>query len=178
MRGGLSGLGTAFPIGEALPSLYAEDGYTQRLTEALDEVLAPVFTTLDCLDSYLSPELAPEDLLEWLAGWVALSLDEHWTVRQRRAMIARAVTDSRARGTLHGLRDQLRLLTGTDLEVVDTGGCVWSDEPGAPLPGSVANQVLIKAPGLDPDRVRALAERMLPAHVRVVVDGGTAPADA
>ncbi|MBO3746874.1 hypothetical protein J5X84_12415 [Streptosporangiaceae bacterium NEAU-GS5] len=170
MRGAIDGLGTAFPIGEELPALYAEDDFAQRFTQALDEVLAPVFTTLDCLDSYLSPALTPEDLLDWLARWVALPLDEQWTLAQRRAMIARAVLDSRTRGTLSSLRDQLRLLTGKPLEVADTGGCVWSDEPGGELPGSVANQVLVRAPGEDPERIRALAEPMLPAHVRIVVD--------
>jgi phage tail-like protein len=169
MRGAIDGLGTAFPLGEALPALYAEDDYTQRLTRALDEVLAPVFTTLDCLDSYLSAELTPEDMLDWLARWVALPLDEQWTVPQRRAMIVRAVQDSRTRGTLASLRDQLRLLTGVALEVADSGGCVWSDDPGGDLPGSVANQVLVHAPGEDPDRIRALADPMLPAHIRLVV---------
>ena len=46
MRAGLHGLPVAHPIGEQLPAVYADDDFTQRMTSALDDVLAPVFATL------------------------------------------------------------------------------------------------------------------------------------
>ena len=69
MRGAVPGLPTPHPIGLALPALYLDDGFTQRFTAGLDEVLAPVLLTLDCLDAYLDLELAPPDFLDWLAGY-------------------------------------------------------------------------------------------------------------
>ena len=53
MRTAVPGLVTPHPIGRPLPALYLDDDFTQRLTAGLDEVLAPVLLTLDCLDAYL-----------------------------------------------------------------------------------------------------------------------------
>ena len=58
--------------------MYQDDSFALGFTAALDEVLAPVFNSLDNLDSYLDPELSPEDFLDWLAGWLGLVLDEDW----------------------------------------------------------------------------------------------------
>jgi hypothetical protein len=56
-RGLLPGLGSPQPIGMLLPALYQEDGFAQRLTAALDEVMAPVFATLDNLEACFDPML-------------------------------------------------------------------------------------------------------------------------
>src|SRR4029453_7641000 len=73
MRATAAGLATPPPIGEHLPALFQEDEFAQRFVGALDEVLAPVFAVLDCLDAYLDPWLAPPDFVDWLADWVALT---------------------------------------------------------------------------------------------------------
>jgi phage tail-like protein len=63
----IAGLGSPHPLGSGLPALYQEDDLAQRLLAALDEVLAPVISTLDNFDRYLEPSLAPLDFVEWLA---------------------------------------------------------------------------------------------------------------
>jgi len=129
MRGTTPDLGTAYPLGALLPALLQEDPLLMRFTEAIDEVLAPAISALDCLAAYVDPALAPPDYLGWLAGWVGIDLDETWPVELQRAEIARAVTLHRGRGTVDGLRQQLELVTGGQVEVVDTGGISWSVEP-------------------------------------------------
>ena len=47
------------------------------LTTGLDQVLAPVFSTLDGLEAYVDPGTAPSDFLDWLASWVGIELDQH-----------------------------------------------------------------------------------------------------
>lgn len=175
MRAGVADLPTPHPIGERLPAVYLEDDFTQRFTAALDTVLAPVFATLDCFAGYLDPRLAPPDFVDWLAGWVALGLDESWSQQQRRELVANAVELHRWRGTSRGLADHVRLLTGGEVEVADSGGCSSSDRPGGPLPGSGPPRVLVRVWVPDPDavdRVRldtAVAEAV-PAHVRATVE--------
>ena len=83
MRGMVAGLASPHPLGAALPALYQEDAFAQRLTASLDEVLSPIFASLDGLASYLDPALAPDDFLDWLAGWVGVSLDETWPIERR-----------------------------------------------------------------------------------------------
>ncbi len=90
MRGIVDGLPSPHPLGSTLPPIYLDDNLTQRITAGLDEVLAPVLNVLDNLDAYLDPALAPSDFYEWLAGWVAVVLDERWSPDRQRALIAQA----------------------------------------------------------------------------------------
>ncbi len=174
MRTGLDEAPTAHPIGQALPAVYQEHEFVQRLTDALDEVLAPVLLTLDSFAAYIDPHLAPEDFLDWLAGWVAYPLDDSWTPARRRALVAEAVQLHRWRGTRRGLVKHVELLTGGTVEVVDTGGCSWSPRPGSKPPGSPVPRIEVTvraragAP-IDPARIRTLIVDSLPAHIPVTV---------
>lgn len=179
MRAGINHPPTAHPIGHALPAVYHEHEFVQQFTAALDEVLAPVLTTLDCFAAYLDPHTAPEDFLDWLAGWVALSLDDTWTLRQRRALVAAAVELHRWRGTRKGLAQHVELLTGGTVEVVDNGGSGWSPRPGSPPPGTPVPHIEVTVrtradTTVDPDRIRKLIVDSLPAHVPVTVRAVTA----
>jgi phage tail-like protein len=161
----------AHPIGERLPAVYAEDDFAQRMTSALDDVLAPVFATLDCFPDYLDPILAPADFVEWLSGWVAFSLDEGWSLAQRRALVANAVELHRWRGTNRGLAAHVRLLTLGDVEIVDSGVCTVSPQPTASVSTSAAH-VEVRVAVVDPrtiDEPRLLAAivEAVPAHVTV-----------
>jgi phage tail-like protein len=170
MRGPIEGLESPHPLGQALPALFQEDGFTQRFTAAFDEVLAPVFCTLDNLEAYFDPHLAPSDFVAWLAGWVGLTLDEHWPVDRQRALIARAAELYRWRGTARGLVAHVALYTGTEPEVVDSGGCEWSATPGAALPGTTEPRLTVRVRVADPSsvdrqRIEAIVAAAKPAHV-------------
>jgi phage tail-like protein len=65
---------------------------------------------------YLDPGRTPREFLDWLAGWVAVSLAEDWTEDEQRRFLARAVPLYRLRGTARGLIELLRAYTG-DLPV-------------------------------------------------------------
>ncbi|GAA0261859.1 phage tail protein [Saccharothrix mutabilis subsp. mutabilis] len=177
MRTGGPTLPTPHPLADRLPAVYLEDEFTQRFLAALDEVLAPVFTALDGFAGYLDPKVAPEDFLDWLAHWVALDVGEGWSVLQRRALVANAVQLHRWRGTRRGLIAHVRLLTGGQVEVVDSGGCTSSDRPGAPLPDTGPARVVVRVRVADPgavDRVRlsAAIAAAVPAHVVVELEVG------
>src|SRR5918997_2793201 len=112
MRGLIADMDSPHPIGMRLPGLYVDDDFTQRFVSAFDQALAPIFATLDCLPAYLDPRLAPEDFLDWLAGWVGLPLDESWTLERRRELVSRAVELHRWRGTRRGIAEHVALVTG------------------------------------------------------------------
>ncbi|HEU4422529.1 MAG TPA: phage tail protein [Pilimelia sp.] len=176
MRTAIPDLPVAQPMGMSLPAVYLDDDFTQRLTQALDEVLAPVLLTLDCLSYYFDPRVCPADILEWIAGWVALTLDDTWTLEQRRALVANAVELHRWRGTRRGLADHVRLVTGVDVEVSESGGCTWSADSGGPLPGRPEPYVEVAVKqgqpvGVDDRWLRAMIADAVPAHVQVRVRG-------
>lgn len=168
-RGTVDGMASAHPLGELLPGVYLEDSLAQRFTEGLDTVLAPVFLTLDCLDAYLDPWLTPCDFLPWLASWLGIELDETWPDSRRRAMVAAARLHS-DRGTRGGLVDYLRLLTGGEVELTESGGTRWSAEPGASPPGTATPRLQVIVRVSDPNSVnRARLDRAVrdarPAHL-------------
>jgi phage tail-like protein len=175
MRALVPGLASAHPMGAALPALYVGDDFTQRFTAAFDESLAPVLCTLDNLEHYLSPELAPPDFVEWLGMWVGATLDENWPDDRRRAAVARASAMHRRRGTVSGLAEQIALFTGGVAEVIDNGGVSWSAEPGSALPGTDAPSLTVRVRAPDPaavdqGRLDALVAYAKPGHVPHTVE--------
>jgi phage tail-like protein len=157
VRGLVDGLPSPHPIGALLPALYQEDGFVQRFTSGLDEVIAPALAVLDNLPSYLDPVLTPDDFLPWLAGWVGIALDENWPLARRRQLVARAGDLYRARGTARGLSEQVELLTGSAPRIEESGGTVWSPTPGAAPPGKAVAELVVtvrEVPGQPVDRRR------------------------
>jgi phage tail-like protein len=183
VRGSVAGLASPHPLGPALPALYQEDDFAQSMMSALDEVLAPVVSTIDNIDAYLDPYLTPEDFLTWLGGWVGLAIDETWTIERRREAVGRAVELYRRRGTALGLEQQIEIHTGGTVEIIENGGTAWSIDPGGEMPGSPKPLVVVRVhvedpKSIDPVRLDALVGAAKPAHVehRVeIVRAGKAP---
>jgi phage tail-like protein len=169
-------LPTPVPLGSMLPDIYRRhDDNVLRFTEALDEVLAPIWLALDCYEAYLDPMLAPLDFVELLAGWVGFPLDRNWSPAQTRRLVAHAVELYRRRGTRRGIEELVRAYTGVVPVVEDSGGTVASEDPGGAAPGSAepAVRVLVELPeqtAADLTRLTRLIAANVPAHVRVSVE--------
>lgn len=175
MRGSIAALPNPHPFGPSLPALYQEDDFTQAFLAALDEVLAPVIQTLDNLDTYFDPYLTPDDFLSWLGTWVAIAIDDQWSVERRREAVARAVELYRLRGTAVGLGRQIEIYTGGTVEIVENGATAWSIDPGGELPGSPKPLVVVRVrvddpKSIDVSRVDALVAAAKPAHVEHKVE--------
>ena len=181
-RAYVPGLPSPHPLGDRLPAMYLEDSLVQRMTVAFDEVLAPIFSSLDNLDAYVDPDLAPEDFLLWLGDWVGLSLDESWPVERRRAVLAAAAGLYRVRGTARGLAAYLQILTGAGVEIEETGGTAYSTGADVEPPGSPNFAMVVKLRAgevghLDMARIEALVTAAKPAHVVHRIEVVSAPAE-
>ncbi|GEC09582.1 phage tail protein [Streptomyces spinoverrucosus] len=168
-RGTIPGLPTPHPIGRMLPAVYHEDPFAQSFTSGLDDIWAPVIATLDSLDAYIDPALAPEDFLNWLAGWLGITLDEDLPLATRRAVIARCAALYRCRGTATGLRQLLELVFDAQVQLIDSGGVAHSTEPGgADWPGDDTPRLAVRVTRARPPapaRVDAVVRAAKPAHV-------------
>jgi phage tail-like protein len=169
-RGLVRNLISPHPLGQSLPALFQEDDFTQRFVSAFDAALAPIFASLDNLSAYLDPWLAPEDFLEWLGGWFGIVLDESWSTARRRALVSRAFEFYRLRGTAGGLKEQVEVLTGGQVDLHETGGVAISTTAGGALPGSPNYALLVRVTVDDPatinlGRLDALVMAAKPAHV-------------
>ena len=178
MRGLVPGLASPYPIGQTLPGVFQGDSFTQRWCSAMDEVVAPVITTLDSFSAYLDPATAPEDLLPWLAGWMGIALDGHQSAERQRELVQIGVELLQWRGTARGVRAAVRALFDIEPELSESGGTAQSTQTGTPLPGSDRPDLLVRLRVPNPEefdvrRLDALVEMAKPAHLphRVEVTG-------
>ncbi|MCB5168499.1 phage tail protein [Streptomyces bambusae] len=160
------GLAGRYPLGGQLPAVYAEDDNAQRITEGLDEVLAPVLGVLDSLAAYFDPRLAPADFAALLAAWVGA---------ESPAAVPGAVAGHAARGTAAGLAAAVGQAFGVLAEVYESGGSAWSATAGAPLPGSPDPSLTVRLHVPDPAAVDlpaldAFISRHRPAHLPYTVE--------
>ena len=111
----------------ALPAIYQEGELAMGFVGALEGVLDPVVALLDALDHHFDPDLAPPDLLELLAAWLGIELDESWPEDRRRELVRRAGELHRRRGTRPGLELALSIsFPDLPLRIEDAGGVSWS----------------------------------------------------
>jgi phage tail-like protein len=174
-RGAVADLPVAISLVEGLPSVFRSDEFTVRYVEAFDSVLAPVFQTLDCIDSYFDPLLAPDDFLPCLASWVGIALSERLTDAQRRHLIDSAVELYLWRGTRRGIERAIEVYFG-----IDSGAVSWSPQPNGPAPGEAPPSLLVRvsldnATATDIELIERIVSEAKPAHIphRVEVTGPT-----
>lgn len=174
-RGMIPDLESPHPLGLLLPGVLQDDEFAQRFVSGLDAVLAPVFSTLDNIDTYFDPQLTPSDFLPWLASWLGVEVDATWPEQRTRDLLAKVADLQAKRGTVAGLRETIALHTGSEPSVTDSGGATWSAVPGGELPGFAEAVVTVRAKpdGLDRARIEELVAEGTPAHVvrHVVVEG-------
>ena len=92
-----------------LPSLYQDGDFGMRFVGALEELLDPIVAVLDALPAHFNPNHAPRDILDLLAAWLGMDLDEAQDIRHQREMVTRAAELGRRRGTVGGLELALQL---------------------------------------------------------------------
>lgn len=163
----------AVTIASLLPAVYRDyDPNIVRFTAGLDAVLTPVWMAMDCFASYLDPQLSPEDMLGWLAGWVGVVVDDNWHPDQLRRLVARSAELYRSRGTVQGITDLVEAYTGLRPEVFDGGTVTVSGTPDS-APGGTADAVVrvrVTGAGLDMEALQRLRRFLLaaiPAHMTI-----------
>lgn len=96
------------------------DEQAPGIEEILDGIVDPVSGAVRRrgVERYFDPgpdlpdaERAPAEFLDWLAGWVALTLRADLDELRQRDFIARAVSLYRLRGTRQGLEEYIRIYT-------------------------------------------------------------------
>jgi phage tail-like protein len=174
---------------EALPAVFREGDTTDmlaavlrpfaRLLSGFEDPKAPPLENqdpnglgleqiADSIERYATPASAPEEFLDWLASWVALSLSEDWDSGEKRRMIGRVVPLYRKRGTAGGLRELLKIYTGLEAKV--------EDDPNLPANFFRVTLALKAADALEYDRQLRIAQAIInqekPAHTayRLIIE--------
>ena len=171
MRGTIPGLPSPLPLADTLPGLLKADPFAESLCASLDEVLAPVLLSLDGFPAYLDLGTAPEDMVEWLAQWLGMTVDPNAAPTQQRRLLKSAGELHARRGTRRGLQLAVEAELGVPVQVVETGASSWSTQPGGELPGEPDPAVVVVArppagQDVDIERLDALVRAIKPAHIQ------------
>jgi phage tail-like protein len=175
-RGHVDNLETPFPLIQSVPPMLAQDTFVQRMMPAFDEVLAPIISTLDCLDSYFDPDITPDDFLRYLSSWVNSHNENELSLPGLRHSVATAVAMSAWRGTTSSLHTRF---FPYDLEaiVLEEGGGVtvnttatdpetWPD--AAPMVATVTITPSKENPN-SIDNIIQLIKDYAPAHLQLTI---------
>ena len=126
----------------SLPAVYQDGDFGMRFIGALETLLDPIVAVLDTLPAHFDPDHAPRDVLDLMAAWLGVDLDESQELRHQRELVRRSAELGRRRGTVRGLELALELaFPDVPLRVEDQGGVRWSldraDATDAPPPSFV-----------------------------------------
>jgi phage tail-like protein len=114
-----------------LPAMYQDGDFGMRFVGALEAVLDPIVAVIDALPAHFNPDHAPRDVLNLLAAWLGIEVDESQPLPERRRLVRQSAELSRRRGTVRGLELALGLaFPRLPLRVEDNGGVTWgADKP-------------------------------------------------
>jgi len=87
----------------------------------LEETIARIYRYFEPGAALADGERAPKEFLQWLAGWVALTLREDWDELRQRDLIAKAAQLYRLRGTKRGVEEFLRIYTRLGASIDELG---------------------------------------------------------
>jgi len=120
-----------------LPAVFGAEpmgaDFTDRLLSLFDTTLRSIEKTIDTQARYFDPLSTPAardpktgvDFLSWLASWIGIALDRHWSESLRRRFLKNAGKLFDLRGTRLGLWRQLLLLLDMEAEA----NCCPGDRP-------------------------------------------------
>ena len=115
-----------------LPAIYQDGDFGMRFVGALEEMLDPIVAVLDGLPAHFNPDFAPRDVLNLMAAWIGVDLDESQEIKYQREMLRRSAELGRRRGTVRGLELALELhFPDVPLRVEDQGSVRVNVKPGA-----------------------------------------------
>lgn len=128
----LNGRHADYPVGiprdqsnwlKYLPSIYSDDEFLGRYLLIFESLLSPIIWTIDNFDLFLSPEVAPPQWLQWMAGWFDLLLLPELPIERQRLITQQIGWLFLRRGTPAGLQRLLELYFGVTPEIIENEPC-------------------------------------------------------
>lgn len=172
-RRGYPGAHSPFPLGHQVPAMLADDPMIRAFLAGLDEVWAPIVTTLDCFYAYLDPGTAPVDMVAFLGSWIRADVADAWNEESVRRDVAQAQRLFSMAGTAYAIRERIVPRDAESVEIDDPGATLTSAMPTDPQdwtdPGDPTVRIRVHARGELTDarveRIRSIIADLAPAHV-------------
>lgn len=152
-----------------LPAIYRENPThrqtLERFLSLFESSFTDVETAIASLSQYFDVRAIPVQWLSWLAGWLAIQLDENLSEIAQRQAIAIAPTWQAQRGTARGLQAALRFYANVDARIEEPilQATWWALPADASAPESERQTSLL-----------GFTTRLAPAEAQGAVVGTTA----
>lgn len=104
---------------EYLPAIYSDDEFIGRFLLIFESIMDPIVWMIDNFDLYLSPEVAPQEWLAWMAGWFDVLLVPELPIERQRNLLQQIGWLFMRRGTRVGLERLLELYFGVQPEIIE-----------------------------------------------------------
>jgi len=141
-----------------LPAVYRRNedsaAFLDRVLRLLESVERDDTSVVDSLPLLFDPlsspnEGAPASWLDWLAGWLAVTLDESWPEAKRRDVVASAFELLALRGTPEGLRRLLELTIDAPVFISEPAAqaSIWALGEGSSVLGFTSMLAAAEAQG-------------------------------
>jgi phage tail-like protein len=187
-------------LADHLPALFRQGSpsgdatFLEQFLAAFQVVVEDLASGIGSVHRWFDPDasaadLAPDDpdrgrFLEWLSGWVALSLRADLPEDRRREFIRRAVSLYRLRGTRRGLEEVLSIYTAlpavvSEMHTAFQIGVSSRIGVDTTVGGGAPHffRVLLRVPTADLERIRwyrevadSIIDMEKPAHTRYALD--------
>lgn len=140
-----------------LPAIFSDPDldptlFAGRYLLIVESILNPIIWMIDNFAMYLTPETAPAEWLQWLAGWFDLLLVEDLPEERQRAIVREISWLFMRRGTCPALERLLELYLGVKPEIDEN------------IPRPCMFTVRLPASQMQPQFAPALIERLIAAH--------------
>src|SRR6185503_14577364 len=106
-----------------LPAIYADDEFLGRYLLIFESIFNPLIWTIDNFDLYLSPDIAPQAWLQWMASWFDMLLLPQLPIDRQREIMRQIGWLFMRRGTPAGLQRLLELYFGVQPEIIENEVC-------------------------------------------------------
>lgn len=150
---------------QQLPVAMSSEDFFVRFVSIFQDVGTSLLEDADGIEHVLDLSVAPPATVRWLGSWIGLGvLDASLPETLQRRIVASAAQTLAWRGTAHGLRTYLRLVTGGDVRLEEGGG-IWRD--GEAPADTAWLRVRVASAGMlaEPELVEVVRDEV-PAHVR------------
>ncbi len=104
-----------------LPAIYSQDDFWGRFLHIFEEIWEPIEQRIEGIENYIDPKLTPESFLPWLASWMGIELSPQKPLSEQRKLIRDLIDLTSWRGTRRGLREHIKLATGFEVQISESG---------------------------------------------------------
>lgn len=158
------------PLGY-LPELYMKTGsFTERFLSIFTEIYRELEETIDASAELYSPEVCPEEFVEWLGEWVSAENMPLFPDDKKREYLLAIPELNKRRGTVRGLRELPELYCGARVFIVECyhvkkyfSSC--GDLARLYSGGRFTVWILCSPTQCRPDDLREIVEAQIPANI-------------